>query len=82
MLLIPDITLSISKNNFVFKSSTLWNELIDCILEKSLPNKKGIIVRDSSLNSDLYATIPFVKNKLKALLLDHQSSGDGLEWVS
>ena len=82
MVLLPEVKLSISKNNFVFKSSSLWNELIELILEKSLPNKKGVIVKGSIPNSDLCATIPFVKNKLKSLLLDRQLSGDSLEWES
>ena len=77
----PQVKLCVSQNNFLFKSSTLWNNLIGCILEKSLPNDKGIVVRGSSPNSDLCATIPFVKNKLKTLLFELQSSGDSLEWV-
>ena len=80
MVLLPEVKLSISKNNFVFKSSSLWNELIELILEKSLPNKKGVIVKGSIPNSDLCATIPFVKNKLKTLLFKQQSSGDNLQW--
>ena len=81
LLIMPKVKLSVSQNNFLFKSCSLWNSLVICILEKSLPNDKGIVVRGSSPNSDLCATIPFVKNKLKTLLFELQSSGDSLEWV-
>ena len=70
------------KNYHELPTPTIWKELIGCILEKCLPNKKGIIVRGSFLNSELCETIPFVKNKIKGLLLDRQSSGDSLECVS
>ena len=40
-----------------------------------------IVVRDSVLNSDLCAPVPFIKNKLRVLLLNHQASGDPLKWI-
>ena len=52
-----------------------------CCIRKSLPGEKGIVVNGSSKNSDLCATIPFVKNKLKKYLLDQQALGDVMEWV-
>ena len=61
------VTLDISKNNFVFK----WNSLIGDILERSIAGTNRIIVRGSALNSDLCAPVPFIKNKLRLLLLNH-----------
>ena len=81
LVLVPQVKLCVSQNNFLFKSSTLWNNLIGRILEKSLPNDKGVIVIGSSPNSDLCVTITFVKNKIKTLLFDFQSSGDSVEWA-
>ena len=84
LLLLPIITLDISKNNFVFNACTIWNNLIDDMLEKSLPIEegkfKGTIIQGSSKNSDLCASVSFIKNKLKDHLLNEQSSGDPLEW--
>ena len=84
LLLLPRVNLDISKNNFVFSASTIWNSLIGDMLEKSLPldkgKFKGTVVQGSSENSDLCATVSFIKNKLKSHLLDQQSSGDLVEW--
>ena len=77
----PKVNLNVSKNNFVYNSSILWNSLIGNIFERSLPSENGIIVRGSSRNSDFCATIPFIKNKLKVTLLNQQESGDTMEWV-
>ena len=76
----PIVALDISRNNFVFKSCHLWNKLINDILEKSMPDDKGIIIIGSSKNSDFCASIPFVQQKLKANLLNQQSQGD-IEWL-
>ena len=81
----PDVDLDISKRNFVFNSCTIWNKLIGVLLEKNvltcLRGDKYVIIIGSTQNSDLCATIPFVKNKLKAYLLNKQSSGEATEWV-
>ena len=81
LLQVPKRSLNISKNNFVSKSSILWNSLISKILEKSQPGENGIIINGSARNSDLSTPIQFVKNKLRCLLLSHQKSGDPLNWV-
>ena len=83
LLLLPSVTLDISKYNFIFRACTIWNNLIGDMLEKSLQvdkgKFKGIIIPGSSKNSDFCATVSFIKNKLKAYLLDDQSSGDPVE---
>ena len=81
LLQIPKRFLNISKNNFVSKSSVLWNSLISKILEKAQPCENGIIINGSARNSDLSTPIQFVKNKLRCILLSHQIFGDPLEWV-
>ena len=63
LLHLPRVTLEISKNNFVFHSNSIWNKLIINILQRSLPGENGMVVRGSSKNSDLCATLPFVKKK-------------------
>ena len=84
LLLLPKITLDISKNNFFFSACSIWNNLIGDMLEKSMPldegKFKGTVVTGSSINSDLCATVSFVKNKLKSHLLYQQSLGDIVEW--
>ena len=84
LLFLPKVNLDISKNNFVFNACTIWNSLIGDMLEKSLPldkgKYKGTVVQGSSKNSDLCATVSFIKNKLKCHLLNQQSSGDLIEW--
>ena len=78
---LPRVTLDISKNNFVFKSCSLWNSLIGDILERSIAGTNWIIVRGYALNSDLCAPVSFIKNKLRLLMLNHQASGDTLKWI-
>ena len=65
-----NIALDISKINFVFKSSSLWNCLIGDNFERS-----------SLVNSDFCATVPFIKNKLKVIFLNQLASGDIIKWV-
>ena len=85
LLLLPTVKLDISKNNFVFNSCKIWNNLIGYMLEKSSPldkgKYKGTIIQGSSKNSDLCASISFIKNKLKVHLLSDQSSGNPVEWA-
>ena len=78
---LPRVTLDISKINFIFKSCSLWNSVIGNILEKSIAGTNWVIVRGCALNSDLCAPVPFIKNKLRLLLLNHQASGDPLKWI-
>ena len=79
---LPIVTLEKSKNNFVFNSCVIWNKLVENILERSLPNENGIVVRGVTKNSDLCATMPFIKNKLKAELLSLQRLGNNTDWIS
>ena len=50
-------------------------------MEQSIAGTNGIVVRGSALNSDLCSPVPFIKNKLRELLLNHQESGDPLKWI-
>ena len=81
LLHLPKVNLNVSKNNFVYNSCMLWNTLISDMFERSVPNDSGIIVRGSTENSDFCAPIQFIKNKLKATLLNQQESGDPMEWA-
>ena len=80
LVYLPKIRLNISKNNYVFKSSELWNSLVSNVFEKGMPDENGLVVRGSVRNSDFCATIPFIKHKLKSVLLCRQNSGDPIEW--
>ena len=85
MLHLPDVDLDISKRNFIFNSSSIWNKLVGVILEKSvltcIRGDEFVIIVGSTPNSDFCATIPFVKNKLKEYLLNKQASGEVTEWA-
>ena len=85
LLHLPDVNLDVSKKNFVFSSTSLWNKIVGVILEKNvltcLGEVKYVIIIGSIPNSDFCATIPFVKNKLKAYLLNKQASGEVDIWV-
>ena len=82
LLLPPKVTLDVSKNNFVYKSSLIWNHLIQKILvSPPLDNSTGIVIPGSVTNSDLAVSIGFVKNAVKRLLLNIQKQGDPIEWI-
>ena len=78
---LPRYLLDISRNNFVFKSASLWNALITNVFEKCNPGKNGILVSGSVTNSDFCASVPFVKTKLREILLKQQALGDETIWT-
>ena len=81
LVILPRVNLDVSKQNFVFKSASLWNKLSNIIFEKCLPEESGIIIPGSASNSDLAASTSMVKNKLKLNLLASQKLGNETEWV-
>ena len=78
LVLLLRINLEISRCNFLFRASTLWNTLSIKLFNNSSPNDSGIIVPGSSLFSDITTPISIIKRKLKALLINRQKlSPDG-----
>ena len=71
--MIPKVRLVVSQQNFVYRLSEIWNSLIKhvfsiiCNVEES-----GIIIPGSTANSDLSASVAFIKNKLRAKLQANQ----------
>ena len=49
-------------------------------MEKNKPESDGTLIPGSAENSDLCTPIPFVKNKLRNILLTHQNAGDPYLW--
>ena len=72
LMLLPKINLEVSRCNFIFKASTLWNTLIVQLLNKCSPNDHGIMVPGSSLFSDITTPTSIIKRKLKAVLIGIQ----------
>ena len=72
LMLLPKINLEVSRLNFVFSASSIWNSLIGKLLNRCLPNSNGILVPGSSKCSDLTAPISYIKEKLKHILLRAQ----------
>ena len=76
-----NVKLKISKHNYLYKSSTLWNDITDDVFETNEPNSYvGYIVPGERQNSDLSAALSFFKNKLKILLLESQTKGCDQTW--
>ena len=85
LMILPRINLDISKQNFVFNGSFVWNKLISKLFDKCSPNEKGIMVPGSTECSDLSAPISSIKNKLKVILFETQklvTPGRNMEWMS
>ena len=80
ILEVPLVRLDVTKQNFAFKSTLVWNDLSVKILEKCDALDNGLIIPGSAENSDLAASTSFVKSRLRNLLLSQQKLGDPLLW--
>ena len=61
LLMTPKVKLEVSKQNFVFKATKFWNKLIAHALERNEPANSDLIIPGSARNSDLSASLAFVK---------------------
>ena len=85
LMCLPKINRDVSKHNFVFNGSLIWNSVIGTLLNKCSPNVNGIMVPGSSDCSDMSAPISTVKKKLKEKLFRIQkleTPGRAKEWLS
>ena len=81
ILEVPLVRLDVTKQNFAFKSTQIWNELSVKIFEKCHPLDNGLIIPGSAENSDLAASTSIVKKRLRSLLLSQQKQGDPFLWT-
>ena len=65
---------------FLFSTSRNWNEIFDKVFVQCKSQENGIVIPGSSINSDLSASIGFVKQKVKSSLLKKQNDGDPINW--
>ena len=80
LLMIPKVRLVVSQQNFVYRSSEIWNSLIKHVFSICNVEESGIIIPGSTANSDLSASVAFIKNKLRAKLQANQKTGRVTEW--
>ena len=80
LIKLPSVRLNVSQYNFVNRCSLIWNKFIGKVMEKNKPESDGTLIPGSAENSDLCTPIPFVKNKLRNVLLTHQNAGDPCLW--
>ena len=86
LICLPKFTLEISRQNFVYNSSLIWNGTIRNVLDTCTPYPNNIMVPGSSANSDLTASISIIKNRVKKMLFQTQElqsagKGRGREWM-
>ena len=72
MLEIPIVSLNLAKNNFIFQSSCIWNDIIGKVLNPCSLNKDGVVFPGSNFGSDITIPMALLKTKLRNLLLDTQ----------
>ena len=79
---IPIVSLDVAKNNFIFQSSCIWNDIIGKVLNPCSLNKDGIIFPGSNFGSDITIPMALLKEKLRNLLLDTQklNSLNSTDW--
>ena len=83
-MLLPKHTLEMTKHNFAYNGSYMWNGLIGNVLDKCEPNKDNIMIPGSSKYSDLSTPITIIKNRLKDHLFNVQkikTPGRPNEWM-
>ena len=82
LLILPRISLETTKQNFIFKSSSIWNKIIGNVLNLNicLPSDGGVVIPGSREHSDMSASICIIKNNLKVHLLLTQKQGDINNW--
>ena len=80
LLMIPKVKLEVTKQNFVFKATKVWNDHKVKIFHKSDPSHTGIIIPGNNENSDLSISVGFAKTKLKSTLLLSQKLDDPILW--
>ena len=56
--MIPRVRLEVSKQNFVFRATDIWNEMVRHVFQRSNTELSG-----STPNLDLSASIGYVKNQ-------------------
>ena len=82
LLTLPKYYLNNSRNNFLYKSIILWNKLSQKIfIPPNLDDTRNIIIPGSCPNSDYTASVAFVKQKLKRILLENERSGSPNDWL-
>ena len=79
-LILPLVSTNKSRQNYVFKSASVWNELLPNILEKSKAGLNGIVIPGSVINSDLAASISNIKSRASNFLISKQKMGNLLTW--
>ena len=79
-LILPNVTLDIGLQSFVFSSCKLWNQYSKFMFDKCSANSSGIVVPGSAINSDLSASTSVIKSKTKKMLLDEQKQGCEITW--
>lgn len=79
-VILPLVSTNKSRQNYVFKSASVWNELLPNILEKSKAGVNGIVIPGSYINSDLAASISNIKSRANNFLISEQKMGNLLTW--
>ena len=81
-LAVPNYRLNVSRNQFLFFGTTIWNNVNSKIykLLNSESQQSQLICPGSDIFSDSSAPISYVKRKLKNVLLSLQLSGDSTNW--
>ena len=84
LMILPRVNLDISKENFAFSASLIWNGLVNKLLDKCFPNEIGIMIPGSSTCSDMSAPISTIKKRSKDILFKIQKAetpGRVNEWM-
>ena len=69
----PKIKLDLTKNNFVFQASCIWNSLNKKVFNQFLLlNKDGVAIPGSTFGSDITTPLAVIKRKLREIFLETQ----------
>ena len=65
LLMIPRVRLEVSKQNFVFRATEIWNKMVKRVFQRINNELSGLIIPGSTPNSDLSASVRYIKNQIK-----------------
>ena len=75
LITLPSFRLNVSQYNFVNRCLSLWNKFIGKVMEKNKPESDGKLIPAPLKIQISVPRFPFVKNKLKSILLARQKDG-------
>ena len=80
--MIPKVRLEVSKQNVVFRATEIRDKMVKDVFQRSNTELSGLVILGSTPNSDLSASVGYLKNKFNYTFgfRYFQNMGQDVEW--